>query len=244
MTKLATVEKQVQQEVAQCFHLYAEEMANALVDPLLTSKAKKAKIEHEMLDRFDGWNKSCKEGLAVCLAELEYVAAHDHQIRYDEVIQDLKHCFLKIGTLASIKKCSPKLNAGKTWKEILAVKEATLEGLYKGAKALFEHKAYVKAEAAFSFCVLLDAKEYAFWIGLGLSSFHCNHYETAINAFVLASSLAPKEAQPHIYAANCFEALRDERRERLALEGAVKALQAYHPEAKELLKDLKKRLNK
>lgn len=244
MAKLATVEKQLHKEVAESFHLYAEELANSQKDPLLSTKAKKAKIEHEMLDRFDNWNETCKKGLEACLAELEILGRHDRHIHYDDIVHDLQFSLHKCESLAAIKKWTPDLRNGKTWKEILGIQEATVEALYKAAKALFDRKSYDKAEAAFSYCVLIDAKEYAFWIGLGLSCFHCKHFEASIDAYALASSLAPQEALPHIYAANCFEALRDGRREQLALEEAVKTLHAHHPEAKALLKDLNKRMRK
>lgn len=219
MTLEKKIEKEIMSELPKLAQLAAEELS-ASGHPLENPKMQAEKIEQEIHHDFEVYKKKCKEGMMLCVKAVEELAANDHSIDMKKLRADLLKAFALFDSIETVKKLGEQVLEGKTWKELLHIKDSTFEMLYKGAISIFDTGKYEEAEEAFFILSLLDSNKYLFWIGLGHSAFHANHHDVALKAYMAASMADSSSIWPHICAANCFEVKNDLNHALMALEEA------------------------
>ena len=178
-------------------------------DPFLTPEAKKERLHAQIKSQVEVFKKRVSEGFLLCVEVLKARAAIDPSIDLNAVKENLSQAFEKLDSVEGIQGYAEEASGGKSWSVLLGLNAQTRELLYKSAEELFTSKRYSDAEAAFTFLITIDQTQYAFWIGLGHSSFHLGKHKEAAEAYSMASLCNPFSAWPHIYCANCFEAMSD-----------------------------------
>lgn len=237
------IEKEIMSELPQLAQLVADEEGSH-GHPLKNPKARAEKIEHEIQHDFKVYKQRCKEGMLLCVKAVSDLATHDHHINAKDLKADLLKAFAVFDSVETAKNLGKQVIEGKTWKELLHLKDSSFEMLYKGARSIFDAGNFEQAEEAFFVLSLLDSKNSLFWIGLGHSAFHAHHHDVALKAYMAASMTDPHSIWPHIYAANCFEAKKDFRHALMALEEA-KVIYNHNPHKKniEIGNELNNRIN-
>ena len=112
----------------------------------------------------------------------------------------------------------------------------------KGQSPYLKKKSYQEAEKAFFAICCFDPSHFVYWVGLAHSSFQNNHYEQAIDAYSIASGMDPENIWPHIWAANCFEAVKDSEHACMALSEALSLEKAKKSPDREMVHSLEMRL--
>lgn len=154
--------------------------------------------------------KRCVDGFFSCFEAVKNLAALESEIDLGQLEQNITSAFSRFDTMPqmqSLLSASQQQNA--CWKDMLGLTDATLQLLYRGAKQLIDKGHHPEAEAAFFFLTTVDFRQYPFWLGLGHAAFHLGNLNQAINAYEMASTCDPQAYWPHIFSANCFEALND-----------------------------------
>ena len=91
-----------------------------------------------------------------------------------------------------------------TLQEILQIKNSTMQKFYEIAYALFDAKKYNEAADSFFVLSLFNPVKHQYWICLGISEEKRNDYESAIDAYFMASLTDIESPLPHMHAAQCF----------------------------------------
>ena len=104
-------------------------------------------------------------------------------------------------------------------------KPAVIEEGYAIAYSFYQAGKYVEAIQHFRHLLALDLKQAKIWTGLGASLQMLQQYQEAATAYAVAAFLNSANPQPHIYAAECFFALKDISQGLLTLEAAEKLTQ-------------------
>jgi len=159
-------------------------------DRLSSPELRAKQIEQELRLQIKDFRKKCVEGMHCCSQALE-----------QDAIQDLKQAFHQVKDLLQL---SESLAKGARCCELLGIKESTMHSLYHAAKALFDQKRHEEAEAAFTFLILLDHGQYAYWLGLGHARAQTKQFVLAIEAYRRAQELEPTLCWPPIFIANCL----------------------------------------
>jgi tetratricopeptide (TPR) repeat protein len=188
----------------------------------LVKQAHAKKKEPELLDEIAAHRKKCTEGFGFCLDAIAELAELEPEINLEQLKNNLASSFQKLNSMSALGNQGRQSLEGNSISAVLGFSEETLEWLYKGAKHLFEEERYHEAENAFLFITTFDQKNYAFWLGLGHASFHCNNFTNALKAYAMAQALDPSSVWPHVYAANAFEAIQNYHHALVALELADK----------------------
>lgn len=234
------------------FEAIGVEVEKALTDEV------EAIIEHvhakrkavEILDEVATYRKKCTEGFSFCLNALLELSSLEPEIALDYLEENLAKGFEKLRSFKELSEKGIKAQEMMSWSKVLGFSDTTMEWLYKAAKHLFDEQRYHEAESAFFFLTALDESCYAFWQGLGHSSYHVNNFPDAIKAYAKAHVCDSTSVWPHIFAANAFEAIQDYHHELMALELAEQSSkhgkrERYFDEAlKERINVVKEKLRK
>lgn len=118
-------------------------------------------------------------------------------------------------------KLKEEMANGKSAQEILGFEDETMATFFRAARHLFEHKRYLDSANAFMFLVTLNAYNYEYWLGLGMSLQMGHEYESAIDAYEMAATCNIDSPVPYFYLAKCLFAVHDRENALSALELAL-----------------------
>ena len=114
-----------------------------------------------------------------------------------------------------------QLEKGQTGQDILEFSEEVMSQFYKSAYELFENKDYEESCDAFLFLILLNPNKYEYWLGFGMGTQMCHHYEAAIDAYEMAALIDIASPVPYFYLAKCLFAIHDRESALQALNLAI-----------------------
>lgn len=240
-----SVAQQLDKSVAQNLGQVSQNLAAAKQSPdnfLETIDGQAKKIEHELSQYMKLAKRRIRDGFYLCIESIEELARVDSQIDLEELQNNVNTAFSRFDSVASAKDMCAKAVDNNSWKELLGLTDTSMNLLYRGAKQLFDKGNHPQAEAAFFFLTTVDFAQCAFWLGLGHAAFHLGNLNQAINAYETADSCQPGAIWPHIYMANCFEALNEYQESLLALQEAERELQSSQDQNHELEIDLQERI--
>lgn len=235
------LEKIVSEEVGAVAHTLAEAV-HVPNDPLQSLELQEGKIERELSQCMRLAKTRIRDGFKFCIRSVQELARTDLTINLAALEQNVDIAFSRFESVASAKDMCSKVMEGTSWKSLLGLDDVSMDLLYRGAKSLFEKGHHPEAEAAFFFLSTVDYAQYAFWVGLGHAAFQLGNLNQALNAYEMADTCQPGSIWPHIYMANCFEALRDFEEAHICLEAAERELLDSPDKDSELLADLKVRI--
>jgi len=207
---------------------------------LISASAKEKKVQKELEAHIKSMEKKMEVGLHTCINALDHCRNLPQTKK--EVIEELYKCLSAISNLETLAHMGQALFSEASWKSQLGISSNCMESLYQGAKFLFNDKHFNEAEKSFFVLCALDSTVYAYWIGLGHSSFHLHHYKQAIDAYSMASALNPEDVWPHIWAANSFEKEKDLEYAKMALQEALALEKAKPKPDSQLINSLERRL--
>jgi type III secretion system low calcium response chaperone LcrH/SycD len=134
----------------------------------------------------------------------------------DLVRQVIKSALIKMGDQATkeqkvelAKMLTLVFEQGKTPREAMKITEVELSHLYSAAFQLFSSGKFVEAREMFKMLITLEPYEPGFSVSLGACHHHLKDYEYALQAYLLASKLAPEDPVPLFYAYDCYKTLKD-----------------------------------
>ena len=235
-------------EFRQLIHESTEAIAGILAQEkadgkdLLSPAVRQKKIQHELENNAETLEKKMHEGLKACILSLDQ--CHDLPMSVDEVLHELQKCIQPIKSVEDFAQLGQSVFLGTSWKSQLGISNACMQTIYQGARAIFKKKDYKQAEKAFFAICSLDPTQFAYWIGLGHSSFQIKNYPQAINAYSMASAIDPENVWPHIWAANSFEEEKDFHHAKMALNAALSLQMSKTPKNDELIQSLEERVQK
>lgn len=242
---MAEVTVELEQQVAKSLGPISKAIAEEVHMPenhLQTIDMQAKKIEHELSQYMLLAKKRIRDGFQNCVEAVKALSAIDPQIDIESLKENVNQAFSRFDTVAIAKDMATKVVEGKTWKTLLGLSDLSMELLYRGAKDLFDSGRHPEAEAAFFFLTTVDYTQYTFWLGLGHAAFHLGNLNQAINAYEMADSCVPGSIWPHIYMANCFEALNDYSESLNCLQAAESELQNGQEKNDALSIDLRERI--
>lgn len=111
--------------------------------------------------------------------------------------------------------------AGEIPQEIIEFSEEVMAKLYESAYTLFQSKKYEEAADGFLFLTTLNPHHHEYWLGLGMATQLCQHYEAAIDAYELAALCDLSSPVPYFYLAKCLFAIHDRESALQALDLAI-----------------------
>lgn len=228
-------------EVKEIAQAIAKE-AHDPTDPLQNLDVLSQKIEHELSQCMLLAKTRIRDGFNYCVQAVKELAQTDSSINLQELQENVNVAFGRFESVAQAKDMCTKVMQGKSWKELLGLSDVSTNLLYQGAKKLFDAGKHPESEAAFFFLTTIDYGQYCFWLGLGHAAFHLNNINQAINAYEMADTCQPGSIWPHIYMANCFEALHDFEESLHSLQTAERELQSNPDKDTGLAMDLRERI--
>lgn len=228
-------------EVSELARTIAQD-AHDPTDPLQNLDVLSQKIQHELSQCMLLAKTRIRDGFRYCVDSVQELARSDSTINLPALQENVTVAFSRFDNVAQAKDMCTKLVQGKSWKELLGLTDLTTNLLYQGAKKLFDSGKHPESEAAFFFLTTIDYGQYCFWLGLGHAAFHLNNINQAINAYEMADTCQPGSIWPHIYMANCFEALHDYEEAHHCLQNAERDLQNNPDKDSGLAMDLKERI--
>jgi tetratricopeptide (TPR) repeat protein len=200
---LSELDSIVEQEIASTSRKQAEASAKT-PSPLVPAQVQAKKIEDQLKEKVRRHQTKCAEGIGVILNTLQELS-----LPVEPLVEDLRSTFGKLESMQVSLDLGQKCLEGASWKELLGIQEATLQGLYLGAKSLVDSARYQEAEAAFIFLTLLDACQPVFWQQLGTCQYHLGDFDQAIETYTAATACDQNDFWPFIYLACCFEKKND-----------------------------------
>lgn len=218
------------------------EAVHVPTDPLQNLDLQTNNIQRELSQCMRLAKTRIRDGFMFCIRAVQELAKTDLSINLQALEQNVNRAFARFDSVASAKDMCSKVMEGTSWKELLGLSSESVDLLYRGAKDLFEKRHNPEAEAAFFFLSTIDYAQYAFWIGLGHAAFELGNLNQALNAYEMADTCQPGSIWPHIYMANCFEALRDFEESLICLEAALSELLDSPDKDQSLLAELKSRI--
>jgi len=235
------LDKEVSEEIGVLAHQIAEGVHNPQ-DPLQSLDVHANKIEHELSQCMLLAKTRIRDGFKFCVAAVQEMAQTDTSIDFEALKENVNVAFSRFDSVAAAKDMCTQVMEGISWKSLLGLSDTSMDLLYRGAKKLFDAGNHPESEAAFFFLTTIDYAQYAFWLGLGHVAFHLSNLNQAINAYEMASSCKPGAIWPHIYMANCFEALHDFEESVISLQQAQDELLSSPDQDQGLLIDLRERI--
>lgn len=235
------LEKTINEDLGSIAHTIAEGV-HTPGDPLQTLDMQAAKIEHQLSQCMLLAKTRVRDGFNYSIKAVQELARTDTLINLDALKENVNVAFSRFDTVAIAKDMCTKVMEGTSWKTLLGLDDVSMELLYRGAKHLFDLGHHPEAEAAFFFLTTVDYAQYAFWLGLGHAAFHLGNINQSINAYEMASTCQPGSIWPHIYMANCFEALHDFEESLICLKAAEQELLNSPEKDQELAIDLRERI--
>ena len=103
--------------------------------------------------------------------------------------------------------------------------EDSLTALYGLACKYYENGKYGEAADFFKFLTYANAFERKYWLALGAANQMLKKYPEAIEYYSVAAVQDPKDPYVHLHAADCFLALGQIDKARIALDSAQKTAQ-------------------
>lgn len=131
----------------------------------LYGEEQKERMQNEIENHAHHMKKKLFSGVEACVAGL------GESPKVAAIKEELKKAFSQLDSEEALTKAGQDFLNNITWKEQLALSSDCMKELYRGAKNLFEKQDFQRAEKAFFFLSVIDAKEYAFWVGLGPCKF-------------------------------------------------------------------------
>lgn len=242
MTDNNAIVENLENSIKQSLGPIAKSMAEASHIPgaeLESVEVHAKKIEQGLSQYMTYAKRRCKEGFCFCLESLQRLATIDMA----QLEQKIHDAVSRFDTTDHALAMAKQVQNGSSWKELLGLDDTTIQELYFGAKNLFDTGRYPEAEAAFFFLTTIDSKQPVFWQGLGHAAFRLGNLNQAINAYETATTVEPGAIFPHIYIANCFEAMGDLEEALAALTLAEQEFQNSNSSDKELEQALSQRIN-
>jgi type III secretion system low calcium response chaperone LcrH/SycD len=102
------------------------------------------------------------------------------------------------------------LEQGESPKKAMGISDEELAQLYSFAYHQFTSENYEDARELFKFLLTLDPANHSYATCLGVCHHRLNSYEFALQAYMLASFLAPEDPLPCFYAYDCLMNLKNE----------------------------------
>lgn len=118
-------------------------------------------------------------------------------------------------------KIKKDLSEGKTIQQELEFSDETIAKFYSAAYHMLENKKYQDASNAFFFLITLNPDSYDDWMGLGISTQLCGHYEEAVDAYEMGAIIKPENPIPYFYLAKCFFAMHEKNHALQAIDLAI-----------------------
>jgi superoxide dismutase len=181
MTDPQNTEQELEAVLNQEIHEAAQKIAEEKAfeeGPLLPVEARVKKHEHELSQYVQYAKRRCNEGFHLCHDAVCMLAQTDTTIDLQALDANIKEAFSRFDETVHVLEMSNKASEGTSWKDLLGLKENTMQHLYTGAKKLFEGGRYPEAEAAFFFLTTVDFSQYAFWLGLGHAAFRFGKHQS------------------------------------------------------------------
>lgn len=228
MVKTKTKKQNPRQSATKSPEKIAKQFANEMQSSLgkfMNTQASALKIQEQVIDDIKQFSKNCSQGLQACIQAVQDIACFDPEVNMKHLRDNMHKAFEQINSMEQMQHLAIQVAQGTRFSELIGVDAKSLQILHKGARRLLETKRFKEAESAFCFLTFMDASKYAFWLGLGHSCFHLNHFSQATSAYHMASVNDPASFWPHMYMANCFEAMRKFNQAHIALEEADKVFQ-------------------
>jgi type III secretion system low calcium response chaperone LcrH/SycD len=133
-------------------------------------------------------------------------------------------------------------------KEALEIGDNEMSQLYSAAFQMFTSGKFPEAREMFKMLLLFDPHQSGFAVSLGACHHHLKDYQYALEAYLLASKLAPTDPVPLFYAYDCCKALNNPHGAAIMLSNVIaqagdnKVYAKVKERAKILLEDLEKQL--
>lgn len=240
MIELKELEQSLKESVAILVEYMVEDTSNK--NPLMPKEEMQKKFQYEFINSMEIAKQQIYEGLHACLEAFEL--CHDLSIKKEEVISELRRSFDSLKTTKNVRQARKQLINGISWKALLGISEEYMESLYKAAKQLFDARKYDLAQKAFFVFCILEPRVSIYFVGLGHCQFHMGDYRKAIDSYAMVAMLDSNSSDPHIWAFNCFEKIKDKIMAKFALEEALKCEQVQAEPSKELIAFIQSRLKK
>lgn len=109
----------------------------------------------------------------------------------------------------------------KSFKDIKGISEREMEAIYATAYNFYSHGKFERAKSIFSALTQLDQHQAKYWVGLGASYQMLKQYQSAIDAFGIATLLDTNDPKPVFYASSCFMKLNQIDLAQQSLEAVV-----------------------
>lgn len=113
------------------------------------------------------------------------------------------------------------LRGEESLRELARVPDAEMNALYAKAGQHCEAGDWVAASQALLALVATEPREPAYWFGLGGCEQARGQHESAVRCFAVAALLDGAQPTPHLFAAQSWRVLGDERHALLAVEAAL-----------------------
>jgi tetratricopeptide (TPR) repeat protein len=120
-------------------------------------------------------------------------------------------------------------------KEMMKLSETTMGFFYSVGVKFYKNQDFIKAADVFFLLSLIDAQRYNIWISLGLSEMKIEQFESALNAFAMASLIKKETPYPYYYSAECCSALGRAQEGVIYLTLAKEAVKSLPLEEREVL---------
>lgn len=111
--------------------------------------------------------------------------------------------------------------SGKKLSAILGFSPETMALMYRSAHHFFTEHHYADAAKAFLFLTTLDADNFDYWLGLGMSVQMCGDYEAGIDAYEMAAFIEVENPISYFYLSKCFFAMHDRENAKQALQMSI-----------------------
>jgi type III secretion system low calcium response chaperone LcrH/SycD len=111
---------------------------------------------------------------------------------------------------------------GKLPREALGFTAAKMDSIYSQAYRLYNTGRYKEAVQLFRTLVLLDSTDSKYTLGLAACAHMMKEYMSAVQLYLYAAMIDPKNPVPHFHASDCYLQMRDKPSALISLEMAVK----------------------
>ncbi len=185
---------------------------------IVSKEALQARYQKELQDEFTDYRKRLENGAAKLIGSLTELAKENPELFSQDVLDEIESIIALSEEMETDEgKLGEELANGTSLQELAHISDATIDKLYQGARRLYTLNNFTDAADAFKFLTSLNAKNSAFWLGLGNSEYSSGRYKEALYAFTYASQTNPTDPNCHVMSCRCYEALGE-------IENALNAL--------------------
>lgn len=212
-----------------------EERAN-YSHKFLTFDNYKEKIKRQIVNNFEEYLKSLKNGYEQIIETIDKKIPHSKV--HDNYKIDFQHLY-RLGEIGLITVASKP----KGIQELLCLSDEALELYFQASSMLLKEKKFKEAADAFLTLCLINSLVSGYWVGLGIAKQSEAHYEEALECYAMAEILAPSDPVPPANAMQCYLALGQTQMAKENLEQALElCITTEHKELKRKLNSLKQEL--